>query len=150
MNNLQEQVINENYPVFHLATHGKFSGNAESSFLQAFEQQISLTELENLLSNSKNPIELLTLSGCQTAAGNDRSTLGLAGVAIRSGVRSTLGSLWFVDDATTVDFMSDFYRYLKEGMTKAEALRQAQLNQIATPGSHASIWSSFVLIGNWL
>ena len=148
--NLQEQVINENYPVVHLATHGRFGGNAENTFLQAFEQQISLAELENLLSNSNETIELLTLSACQTAAGNNRSTLGLAGVALRSGVRSTLGTLWFVDDAATVDLMRDFYQYLKEGMTKAEALRQAQLNQIAAPGSHASIWSSFVLIGNWL
>ena len=148
--NLREQVINENYPVVHLATHGRFGGNAESTFLQAFERQISLTDLENLLSNRQKPIELLTLSACQTAAGNDRSTLGLAGVAIRSGVKSTLGTLWFVDDATTVDLMRDFYQYLSEGMTKAEALRKAQLNQITAPGSHASIWSSFVLIGNWL
>ena len=148
--NLREQLIDENYPVVHLATHGRFGGNAESTFLQAFERQISLTDLENLLSNRQKAIELLTLSACQTAAGNDRSTLGLAGVALRSGVRSTLGTLWFVDDAATVDLMRDFYQYLSEGMTKAGALRQAQLNQIAVPGSHASIWSSFVLIGNWL
>ena len=149
-NNLREQLVNENYPVVHLATHGRFGGNAESTFLQAFERQISLTDLENLLSNRQKSIELLTLSACQTAAGNDRSTLGLAGVAIRSGVKSTLGTLWFVDDAATVDLMRDFYQYLSEGVPKAEALRQAQLNQIAVPGSHASIWSSFVLIGNWL
>lgn len=148
--NFQEQIINENYPVVHLATHGRFGGNAENTFLQAFERQISLAELESLLSNRQEAIELLTLSACQTAAGNNRSTLGLAGVALRSGVRSTLGTLWFVDDAATVDLMRDFYQYLREGMTKAEALRQAQLNQIAAPGSHASSWSSFVLIGNWL
>ena len=148
--NLREQIINENYPVVHLATHGRFGGNAESTFLQAFERQISLTDLENLLSNRQKPLELLTLSACQTAAGNNRSTLGLAGVALRSGVKSTLGTLWFVDDAATVDLMTDFYQYLNQGLSKAEALRQAQLNQITAPGSHASIWSSFVLIGNWL
>lgn len=149
-NNLQKQIRKKNYSVVHLATHGRFSGNADSAFLQAFDQQISLAELENLLDSSQKPIELLTLSACQTAAGNDRATLGLAGVAVRSGVKSTLGTLWFANDQATVELITDFYRYLEQGMTKSAALRQAQLNQIAIPGSHPSIWASFVLVGNWL
>ncbi|WP_206818182.1 CHAT domain-containing protein, partial [Chroococcus sp. FPU101] len=148
--NLQKQISKKNYSVVHLATHGRFGGNADSAFLQAFDQQISLAELENLLDSSQKSIELLTLSACQTAAGNDRATLGLAGVAVRSGVKSTLGTLWFVNDQATVELITDFYRYLEEEMTKTEALRKAQLNQIATSGSHPSIWASFVLVGNWL
>lgn len=149
-NNLQKQIRKKNYSVVHLATHGRFGGNADSAFLQAFDQKISLAELENLLDSSQKPIELLTLSACQTAAGNDRATLGLAGVAVRSGVKSTLGTLWFVNDQATVELITNFYRYLEKGMSKTEALRQAQLHQIATPGSHPSIWSGFVLVGNWL
>lgn len=148
--NLQKQISKKDYSIVHLATHGRFGGNADSAFLQAFDQQISLAELESLLDDTQQPIELLTLSACQTAAGNDRATLGLAGVAVRSGVKSTLGTLWFVNDQATVELITDFYRYLEQGMTKSAALRQAQLNQIATPGSHPSIWSSFVLVGNWL
>ncbi len=147
---LREQVKNSNYPIIHLATHGKFGGSQESIFLQAFDQTISLQELEQLLSSSQNYLELLTLSACQTAAGNERSVLGLAGVAIRSGVKSTLGSLWFVSDEGTVPLITDFYLNLKQGMSKAEALQQAQIQQINTSNHHPSIWSSFILIGSWL
>ena len=134
-----------------MATHGKFSGTLEQTFIQTFEGPLTLAELEDLLSRRKEPLELLTLSACQTAAGNDRSVLGLAGVAVRSGVRSALGTLWFINDAATVELITDFYQYLKQpGTTKAEALRQAQLNQIAQPGNHPSVWSSFILIGGWL
>ncbi len=147
---LREQVKNSNYPIIHLATHGKFGGSQESIFLQAFDQTISLQELEQLLSSSQNSLELLTLSACQTAAGNERSVLGLAGVAIRSGVKSTLGSLWFVSDEGTVPLITDFYLNLKQGMSKAEALQQAQIQQINTSNHHPSIWSSFILIGSWL
>jgi CHAT domain-containing protein len=90
------------------------------------------------------------LSACQTAAGNERSVLRLAGVAIRSGVKSTLGSLWFVSDEGTVPLITDFYLNLKQGMSKAEALQQAQIQQINTSNHHPSIWSSFILIGSWL
>lgn len=149
--NLIEQIEESQYSVLHLATHGKFSGTLEQTFIQTFEGPLTLAELEDLLSRRKEPLELLTLSACQTAAGNDRSVLGLAGVAVRSGVRSALGTLWFINDAATVELITDFYQYLKQpGTTKAEALRQAQLNQIAQPGNHPSVWSSFILIGGWL
>lgn len=148
LKNLQSQILTNHYPVVHLATHGRFAGDADSAFLQAFEQRISLAQLEDLLKSSQKPIELLTLSACQTAAGNDRSVLGLAGVAVRSGVRSTLGSLWYVNDAAMVELVTDFYQNLKQGMTKAEALQKAQVKQIANPQSHPSSWAMLVLIGN--
>ncbi|MEG3437738.1 CHAT domain-containing protein [Pannus brasiliensis CCIBt3594] len=148
--NIERQLPKKDHSIVHLATHGQFGGSLDSTFLQTFDGRLSLEKLENILGISGKKIELLTLSACQTAAGNDRATLGLAGVALRSGVKSTLGTLWSVNDAITVDLMEDFYRYLKEGTTKAEALRKAQLNQIARSGSHASMWSGFVLLGNWL
>ena len=147
--NLQKQ-IRIGYPIVHLATHGKFGTEPSSTFLQVFDRRVSLTEMEEVLRQSKQPIELLTLSACQTAAGDNRSTLGIAGVALRAGVQSTLASLWFVNDADTVPLIENFYTQMQQpGLTKAEALRQAQLKVIADPNGHPAIWSPFVLVGNW-
>lgn len=140
-NNLE----NNQLSIIHLATHGKFRGMPENSFIQAFDQPIYLKDLEAILTQSKASIELLTLSACQTAAGNERAFLGLAGLAIRSGVKSTLGSLWSINDEATVSLMTDFYQNLKQGMTQVEALQKAQLIQIANPESHPTNWSNFVL-----
>ena len=148
--NLHQQIKTSNYPIVHLATHGKFGADPNSTFLQLFDRRVSLNEFETILRQSKQPINLLTLSACQTAAGDERSTLGIAGVALRAGVKSTLASLWFVNDADTVPLIEDFYTKLRQsGITKAEALRQAQLKAIADPNGHPAIWSPFVLVGNW-
>ena len=97
-----------------------------------------------------NPIELLTLSSCQTATGNKRTTLGLSGVAIRSGVINVLGSLWFVDDSVQKDLVIDFYNSLltEQNISPQEALRQAQVKMIRDFPSHPALWSSLILIIN--
>lgn len=147
LSNLQNEVQKENYPIIHIATHGKFSGTVESTFLQAFDEQIFLREFEEAIRKSKNSIELLTLSACQTAAGDNRSTLGLAGVAVRNGVENVLASLWFINDANTVPLIKEFYNQLSQSnITKAEALRNAQMKLIAN--SHPAVWSAFVLVSN--
>ncbi len=148
--NIQQQIEKNGYPIVHMATHAKFGADRNNTFLQLFDRRLSLDELETVLRHSKQQIELLTLSACQTAAGDSRSTLGIAGVALRSGVQSTLASLWFVNDADTVPLIQDFYTQIRQpGVTKAEALRQAQLKIIADPNGHPAIWSPFVLVGNW-
>ncbi len=147
--NLQKQIHTVGYSIVHLATHGKFGTDPVSTFLQVFDRRVSLNELEAVLRQSKQPIELLTLSACQTAAGDNRSTLGIAGMALRAGVQSTLASLWFVNDADTVPLIENFYTQRQAGLTKAEALRQAQLKVIADANGHPAIWSPFVLVGNW-
>lgn len=148
--NLQKQIDKNGYPIIHLATHGKFGADTESTFLQLYDQRVSLNEFEAVLRRSKKPIDLLTLSACQTAAGDSRATLGLAGVALRAGVQSTLASLWFVNDADTVPLIQNFYKQIqKPGVNKAEALRQAQLKIISDANGHPAIWSPFVLVGNW-
>lgn len=92
----------------------------------------------------------MTLSACQTAAGNDQSVLGLGGVAIRTGVKSVLGSLWFVNDTDIVSVITDFYKNLHDSkMNKAEALRLAQLSQIAEKKGHPAIWGNLILIGDF-
>ncbi|NJO93639.1 MAG: CHAT domain-containing protein [Hydrococcus sp. RM1_1_31] len=118
--------------------------------IQTFDRLVSLNELENLFNQNQKTIELLTLSLCQTAAGNDRSVFGLAGVAIRSGISSLIGSLWFANDELSAELMVDFYFSLKQGLTKAEALQQAQIKQITQSSeAHPSDWSNYILIGNW-
>ena len=144
------------FPVVHLATHGEFSSNAEETFILTWDEKINANELDNLLRTDKRqtrPIELLVLSACKTAAGDSRAALGLAGVAVRAGARSTVASLWYVNDAATSLLMTEFYKELAENsqLTKAEALRRAQQHILENQNfSHPYFWSAFVLVGNWL
>ena len=143
------------YEVVHLATHGEFSSQAEDTFLLTWDDLININELNSIIradSKQANPIELLVLSACQTAVGDERAALGLAGVAVRAGARSTLASLWYVSDEATKDLMTYFYQELAEGnITKAEALRQAQQQVLRDEEfQHPFYWSAFILLGNWL
>ncbi|MBW4635342.1 MAG: CHAT domain-containing protein [Iphinoe sp. HA4291-MV1] len=145
-------------PIVHLATHGQFSSKAEDTFILAWDSRITVKQLGNLLRDNTQyrgrPIELLVLSACETASGDSRAALGLAGVAVRAGARSTLATLWVVEDKSTAQVMGDFYRQLeqarKTNINKAEALRQAQLalkkNQ---QYEHPHYWAPFVMVGNW-
>jgi CHAT domain-containing protein len=147
------------YPVVHLATHGEFSSNLEDTFILTWNDRLDINELNTLLQatdiNRRRPIELLVLSACRTATGDDRAALGLAGIAVRSGARSTVASLWYASDEATSRLMVRFYEVLATGtVTKAEALRQAQISMIQSDDLSAFnrpiYWSAFVLIGNWL
>jgi CHAT domain-containing protein len=154
-NNLSNEIDRVPFPVLHLATHGQFSSNLEETFLMAWDQKLSLGDLDDLLRTRRqqnNPIELMVLSACQTAEGDDRAALGLAGMAIRSGARSTLATLWAVNDESTAALMTQFYEALSSAdLSKAEALRLAQIKILQNPEfSHPFYWSPFVLIGNWL
>lgn len=150
----QEQVEAVPFSVVHLATHAQFSSNAEDTFILTWEGRINVKDLDRLLrgKRDRDPIELLVLSACQTAKGDERATLGLAGVAVRSGARSTLATLWSVQDQSTAQLMTEFYRRLVQpGTTKAEALRQAQLSLLhSVEYQHPYYWAAFVAIGNWL
>lgn len=139
--------IQKDYPVVHIATHGEFAGRLESTFLRAYDERITLRQLEEILARRKEPIDLLTLSACSTAAGNERAILGLAGIALRSGVKNVVASLWSVDDKTTADLVADFYRYLESGMDKAQALQKAQIAQLTNEGD-LSRWTAIVAISN--
>ena len=153
---IEKQVNTSRYPVVHLATHGQFSSNADETFVLTWDNRINVKQLGELLQNrasdSDNAIELLVLSACQTADGDKRAALGLAGVAVRSGARSTIATLWSVDDTSTSAFMVEFYKQLaKPNVTKAEALRNAQIALLKEPAfKHPFYWAPFVLIGNWL
>ncbi|MGK7937606.1 MAG: CHAT domain-containing protein [Xenococcaceae cyanobacterium] len=142
------------FRVVHLATHGQFSSNAEDTFVLTWDERINIDELSRLLrgdSKQLRPIELLVLSACATATGDRNSALGLAGIAVRGGARSTVASLWAVSDEATVELMTNFYQELVQGdVTKAEALRRAQRAILTTERfSHPFYWSAFILVGNW-
>jgi CHAT domain-containing protein len=141
--------------VVHLATHAEFNGKSADSFLLTWDGRLTMDDLADVVRSrrfSDRPLELLVLSACQTAVGDDRSALGLAGVAVRAGARSALGSLWSIADESTYRLVTGFYRELVSGApSRAEALRRAQLELIADERfAHPFFWSPFLLISNWL
>jgi CHAT domain-containing protein len=153
---LQNAIDKVSFPVVHLATHGQFSSKAEDTFILAWDGRINVRELNNLLQTRdlrRTPIELLVLSACETAEGDNRAALGIAGVALRAGARSTLATLWVVDDEGTAALMSRFYQELTNAkVTKAEALRRAQLSILQNPKYRQQpyYWAPYILVGNWL
>ena len=159
--NLQRTLRSGQFSVLHLATHGNFSSNPDETFVLAHSAEAKVGDLLNpndlhgLLRSTErgtaSPIELLVLSACQTATGDNRAVLGLAGLAVRSGARSTLATLWQVSDASTVALMEQFYQRLDQaGTTKAAALHQAQQALLQNPRSqNPYYWAPYVLVGNW-
>ncbi|MBD2255718.1 CHAT domain-containing protein [Nostoc parmelioides] len=151
--NFQQELKTAKFPIVHVTTHGQFSSDPEQTVLLAWDKPINIRELDGWLKvqNNQDPIELLVLSACQTAKGNKRSTLGIAGVAAQAGARTTLASLWLVDAESTAMLIEQFYKGLNNNLSKAEALRQAQLGLLSHPQyQHPYYWAGFVLVGSWL
>lgn len=152
--NVQRSLDANQYSVVHIASHGQFQSDPEKSFLLTHDGKMNMNQLEGLIAPhrySQTPIDLLTLSACQTATGDDRAALGLAGVAIKAGARSALASLWYVNDQSSTALVSQFYEHLGEdGVSKAQALQQAQISLIRDKRyTHPGYWAAFLLIGNW-
>lgn len=152
---VEASLADESYGIVHIATHAQFGGTASESFLLTFDGQLDMDELGALVERTRfreEPIELLTLSACETAVGDRRAALGLAGIAVRAGARSALASLWTVNDTATAQLIAEFYRQLsEEGVSRAEALRRAQLQLLASRTTrHPGYWAAFLMISNWL
>ncbi|MEQ9668053.1 CHAT domain-containing protein [Coleofasciculus sp. G2-EDA-02] len=176
--NLKAARADQPFGIFHLATHGEFkSGQPENSYIQFWNTRLSLAQIRQLGLHNP-PVELMVLSACRTALGNEEAELGFTGLAVQAGVKSALGSLWYVSDEGTLGLMTTFYRNLKEVPIKAEALRQTQLamiqgqvkienGQLITPNgtitlpeelagiedkefTHPYFWSAFTLVGSVL
>ena len=154
--NVQRILRDEPVSILHLASHGQFSSSAEDTFIVTHGGRISLDDLETFvrpLVLRETPLEMLVMSACETAKGNSRAAFGLAGVAIKSGARSVVATLWQVDDLAMTTLMSGFYgRLAGEGaLSKAEALRQAQLELLKSKEHrHPYFWAPCILLGNWL
>ncbi len=143
------------YSIVHMASHGEFGSTVGDTFILTHDSRITLDQLEARLGGTayrEQPVELLALSACQTASGDDRAALGLGGVAVKAGARSALATLWSVSDRASTILVSAFYERLqKEGLNKAQALRAAQQVLLADIRyRHPAYWAPFLLIGNWL
>ncbi|MBD2519033.1 CHAT domain-containing protein [Nostoc sp. FACHB-973] len=154
---LEGKISSIPFNVVHLATHGQFSSRSEDTFILATDGPINVSDLDLLLrrrdETQSQALELLVLSACQTAEGDNRATLGLAGVAVRAGARSTMASLWNVGDRSTAILVGEFYHQLVSAkVTKAQALRRAQLMLLQKYPNYSrpGYWAAYVLVGNWL
>ena len=151
---LEHALATRQTDVLHLATHASFNGRSDRSYIVADGEQIPIMDLRALIARNQTrgeQLDLLVLSACETAVGDDQANLGLAGAAVQSGARSVLASLWQVNDVGTAELMKDFYARLTAGKSKSAALREAQLalirqgDELADP----SVWAAFILLGGW-
>ncbi|WP_242045457.1 MULTISPECIES: CHAT domain-containing protein [unclassified Calothrix] len=181
--NLKSVSSKQRFGIIHLATHGQFNaGELSKSYIQLWNEKIRLNQLRGLsqeLKWSAEPkVEMLVLSACTTALGNDEAELGFAGLAVQAGVKTALGSLWYVSDEGSLALMTKFYDELKAKSLRSLALREAQLamlkgevriedgklrlgenNLVSLPAeinapenlrlSHPYYWSAFTVVGNW-
>lgn len=148
---LEERAFN----VVHFATHAQFGSEAEDSFLLTWDGRLSMDDLAEAVGAFRyreTPLELLLLSACQTAEGDERAALGLAGLAVKAGARSALASLWSVSDRATQQLVARFYDGLLEpGVTRAQALQRAQLGLLEDPAlRHPAYWAPFLILNSWL
>jgi len=155
LDDVQSEMSGGSYNVVHFATHGEFNRDHNKSFLLTYDGKLTMDMLEDTIGLRRfqtEPIELLVLSACQTAVGDDRAALGLAGIAIKAGARSALATLWFINDKATSQLIADFYQQLSQPqVSKAQALQTAQVNMLSkTSFNHPSFWAPFLLIGNWM
>jgi CHAT domain-containing protein len=176
LENLKSQRRQQPFGIIHLATHAEFRpGALKNSYIQLSDTKLQIDQIRQLGWNNP-PVELLVLSACRTALGDEDAELGFAGLAVKSGVKSAVASLWYVSDDGTLALMSQFYEQLKKAPIKSEALRQTQLamlrgevfikNGVVETGSsknttslssnfginkklsHPYYWAAFTLIGN--
>lgn len=152
---MEKALKKESFSMVHIASHGQFGSEAADTFLLSFDEKFSMErfgQYVGLFKFREVPLDLLTLSACETAAGDDRAALGLAGVAVRSGARSALATLWHVNDPASYELITEFYRQLlTPGISRAAALQAAQLKLMSDQRyDHPSYWAPFLMINNWL
>ena len=136
----------EQATIVHLACHGRFSAeNPAASGLRLGDRWLTAREIYRLRLSAT----LVTLSGCDTGravVGNGDELVGLIRGFFAAGASSLLMSLWLVNDESTADLMTRFYRGWREGASKGGALRSAQLALLAER-PHPAFWAPFVLGG---
>lgn len=145
----------EDAEVLHIATHF----NLEKSMLMTGDGKLSTSELLKGSPRFGN-YDLIALSACDSGSGN-ASLESLGGMLRSRGAKAVLATLWPVADIGAAPLMVEFYRQRGETrrMSKAEALRQAQLEMLQARQkgdtgkadlSHPYFWAPYVLMGNWL
>jgi CHAT domain-containing protein len=136
LNTIEKQMQAQSFPIVHFATHAKIeAGELERSYIQLWNEQISLDEFPNL---TKQPwwsnVQLLVLSACETAVINPENEtldegveMSFAGLALQAGVKAAIASSWDISDHGTLGLMAQFYQELPTAPTKTIALQRAQL-----------------------
>ncbi len=138
--------------ILHVAAHGEFNRLADSSFVLLYQARLPIRDFAGTIRDvaGRRGIDLLVLSACYSAKGDDEALLGMAGIAYKAGARSVVGSLWEVKDNAAPDVFGVFYKALiVDKASKAEALRQAQLKLIGD-GQSPKVWAPFIVLGNWM
>jgi CHAT domain-containing protein len=152
VSNLESKITEKKYSIVHLATHGEFGSIPEKTFLLTHNSKLTMNSLEKLIKQTQSStIDLLTLSACQTAIGDERAAFGLAGGAVKAGANCAIATLWSVDDYASQKIISEFYgNVYQKNYSKAKAMQQAQLTLIdKIQFWHPAVWSAFLVIGNW-
>ncbi|NET73169.1 MAG: CHAT domain-containing protein, partial [Sphaerospermopsis sp. SIO1G2] len=127
VDNLKSLRRQQPFGIIHLATHADFlSGAVDNSYIQLWENKLRLNQIRELGLNNP-PTEMLVLSACRSALGNEEAEIGFAGLAVLAGVKTSVASLWAVGDTGTAALMTKFYESLKDAPIRADALRQAQV-----------------------
>ena len=154
--NFNKKLNTAKFDVVHLATHGFFGADRENTFVVTADGKLKIAEFDRLFRTQRKSanegIELLILSACQTATGNDQEVMGIAGTTVQAGASSAIASLWDLDDQSSVPFIKEFYQHLGEpNISRAEALRLAQQALLKDPNyDHPRFWAPYVLVGSWL
>ncbi|MDF5727796.1 MAG: CHAT domain-containing protein [Rhizonema sp. PD38] len=144
------------FDIVHLATHGYFGPDREQTFLLTADGKMKIDDFDQLFQrrgkSRTRAIELLFLSACQTAKGDDQAVMGIAGTTVQAGASSAIASLWNLDDQSSVTFAKAFYQHLGQpNVSRAEALRLAQQTLLKDKNySSPSFWAPYVLVGSWL
>lgn len=154
---LRSELEHNFYPILHIATHAEFNAIADDTFLITGDKtnnKLTISDLEQLLNETtkaNQPFDLIALTACGTAIGDERASLGIAGIAIQAGANSALASLWSINDAATTQLVTSFYSHWQhDHLSKAIALQKAQQEMIRSDGaySHPFYWAPYILVGN--
>ena len=152
-----KEVGQRDFQLMHISSHFSISPGTEvNSFLLLGDgQRLTLGDIRTQNFRFDN-VDLLTLSACDTGVGGGRDNTGkeiegLGVIAQQQGAKGVLATLWPVADGSTAKLMADMYqRRQSQGLSKIEALRQAQLAMMSQPKyAHPFYWAPFILLGNW-
>ena len=180
LENFKSTSKSQDFGILHFATHAQFKpGQLSNSYIQVWNGKLQLHKLRDLSQELRwNQVNMLVLSACETALGDEQAELGFAGMGVQAGIKTAIGTLWKVNDEGSMAFMAEFYSRLKTAPTKAEAFKQTQLamwrGQVRVENgnlqlsnqqtmnlppemgvrgnisfSHPIYWSGFTLVGDW-
>jgi CHAT domain-containing protein len=178
LDNLRAIRRQQPFGIIHMATHADFNtGPVSNSYIQLWEDKLRLNQIRQLGFNEPQ-VEMLVLSACRTALGDEEAEIGFAGLAVLAGVKTSVASLWAVNDVGSAALMTKFYERLRTARIRAEALREAQVamakgeiylkngqiqglgevgglllpaDSIQQPDgslSHPYYWAAFTMVGN--